>query len=127
MGYRCRGGGGARRDGLRGAPLAAVAAALVLLLPRTATAASLTAVQSASQLWEQTALNAAEATLTAIQKQTGRERVSLRSVPLESVKVFVGRQHLLSIELDGVEYKVRGCADVTAACAVAAANESRWV
>jgi hypothetical protein len=127
---------------------------LVLLLlcgggaPRRAAAAPLSAVQSISAVAEQAALSAAEATLVAIQRQTGRE-MSLRGVPLDSLKVrraaaaretkcaarapageapprrprscaphestrarapaapqvFAGRQHTLSLEIDGVEYK----------------------
>jgi hypothetical protein len=161
-----------RRSGMRhgraarGAAAPALLAALLCLAapgarPRPAAAASLSAVQSAAQLWEQTALNAAEATLKAIQKKTGRgDALSLRGVPPESLKarraraaagaagaaaaargapawvsppahsgpgvlrapaapippaptpplprpqVFVGRQHQIAVELDGIEYKV---------------------
>ncbi|KIY94817.1 hypothetical protein MNEG_13144, partial [Monoraphidium neglectum] len=83
--------------------------------PVRCSAAPLSTVHSISQMWEQTALSAAEATLVAISKQTGRD-LSLRAVPLDSLKgcgsagaaqaVFVGRQHLISLEVDGVEYKL---------------------
>lgn len=65
-----------------------VLAAALLAAASAARCASLTAVQSAAALWEQTALNAAEATLQAIQKQAGGgRRLSLRHVPLESLRV----------------------------------------
>jgi hypothetical protein len=113
----------------RAAPRRACIAFLLLLLLAAAAppsrAATLSAVQSASQLWEQTALSAAEATLAAIQRQAPRRRLSLRAVPLDSLKVFVGRQHLLSVELDGVEYKVGRAGGAVAVYGAAAHAQSR--
>lgn len=86
--------------------LALAVVAALTLHTHLCSAAALGTVQSVTQMWEQTAMSAAEATIRAIQKQTGREGMSLRSVPLESLKVFVGRQHSISIELDGMEYKL---------------------
>lgn len=65
---------------------ALLAALLAAARPPAAAGAALSAVQSINQMWEQTALSAAEATLLAVEKQTGRD-LSLRGVPLDSLKV----------------------------------------
>jgi hypothetical protein len=46
-----------------------------------------------------------QATVSAVQKQTGLP-YSLREVPLETFGVYVGRQHHLTIELDGRQYEL---------------------
>lgn len=76
---------GRLRAGLRHA----VFCCCILAVPLHSGAAQLSTVQSVNQLWEQTALNAAEATLLAIQRETGQD-MSLRGVPLDSLKVRCG-------------------------------------
>uniref|UniRef100_A0A383W9N4 Uncharacterized protein n=1 Tax=Tetradesmus obliquus TaxID=3088 RepID=A0A383W9N4_TETOB len=51
-------------------------------------------------------MQAAEATLKAIQKQTGLKELSLRDVPMDSFQVYIGRQHHLAIEVAGQQYEL---------------------
>lgn len=67
--------------------------------------ASLSVVQSIDRLWNDVATNAAQATLKALRAQSGVD-VTLTDVPMDSFQVYVGRQHQLGIEIDGVQYEV---------------------
>ncbi|KAF6256957.1 hypothetical protein COO60DRAFT_1626982 [Scenedesmus sp. NREL 46B-D3] len=68
--------------------------------------ASLTVVKSINDIWGNVAMQAAEATLKAIQKQTGLTELSLRDVPMDSFQVYIGRQHHLAIEVAGQQYEL---------------------
>lgn len=56
---------------------------------QTAAAAPLSVVNSINDIWGNVAMQAAEATIQAIQKQTGLKELSLRDVPMESFQVCV--------------------------------------
>lgn len=62
---------------------------VALLLCQTAAAAPLSVVNSINDIWGNVAMQAAEATIQAIQKQTGLKELSLRDVPMESFQVCV--------------------------------------
>ncbi|GAX80708.1 hypothetical protein CEUSTIGMA_g8143.t1 [Chlamydomonas eustigma] len=62
-------------------------------------------LQSITSIWEGVVSNAAMATLSSIEKSTGGNRI-FETVPLNSLQVFVGRQHQLAVELDGTSYEV---------------------
>lgn len=47
-----------------------------------------------------------QATLKAIQKQTGLKDLSLRDVPMDSFQVYIGSQHHLALEIDGQQFEV---------------------
>lgn len=64
-------------------------ALVALLLCQTAAAAPLSVVNSINDIWGNVAMQAAEATIKAIQKQTGLQELSLRDVPMESFQVCV--------------------------------------
>eukprot|EP00882_Tetradesmus_deserticola_P019295 GHRQ01020758.1.p1 GENE.GHRQ01020758.1~~GHRQ01020758.1.p1 ORF type:complete len:156 (+),score=33.76 GHRQ01020758.1:268-735(+) len=78
----------------------------VAVLANNGWGASLTVVKSINDIWGNVAMQAAEATLKAIQKQTGLKELSLRDVPMDSFQVYIGRQHHLAIEVAGQQYEL---------------------
>lgn len=50
--------------------------------------------------------NAADAAMQLLIKETGRKDLSLRDVPLNTLRVFFGRQHHVGVSIDGIQYEV---------------------
>lgn len=67
--------------------------------------APLSVLSRVDQIWSDVAQQAAEETVRTLTRKTGLS-LRIKNVPRDRFQVFVGRQHKLALEVDGVTYEV---------------------